>query len=82
MGNELTIEQIAEQQKWEEDVAMFNTGLQSLIQKTQVTIVPKLIRTEDGSRTVLKLQRLATTPQPEEPAEKPAKAKKNAKAKK
>lgn len=68
---ELTPEQIAEQDKIERDMRAFNDGLSALIQKTGITVVAKLVHSEDGDRPVLKLARFTPAPAPSGPVKAP-----------
>lgn len=70
MGPEVTAEQIIERDAFERDAKGFNEALGALISKYQITIVAKLLHTEDGDKPILRIQRLAK--QPEAPVAAPA----------
>lgn len=76
----MTPEQIASAQKDEKDMKDFNEGLQALIQRTKITIVPELKYDAGGIRPILKLGRLREEPvSPNVAAPKEDKPKKNGK---
>ena len=82
MNMELTPEQIAQKEQDEKDIAEFNKGLQALIERTRVTLLAKIMYTEDGIRPVLKHGRLRPVEEPAQEAreaKKPVRPKKNAK---
>ena len=81
MVKDLSPEQIAQQQQDEKDMKAFNEGLQNLINKTGITIVPKIAYTEDGIRPSMRLARVKQQDPIAEAAAEGAKGKKNGKKK-
>lgn len=75
-NQELTVEQVAAQKKWQDDIEVFNKGLKKLIQDTKVTVVPKIRYDENGSRAYLRLERVETPPEAAPAARAPKAAKK------
>lgn len=83
MNNELTPEQILEQNKLEADMKAFNDGLTQLIQRTGITIVAEMAFEKNGIRPVLRIGRFVNKAEdaPKEAAA-PKAVKKNGKSKK
>lgn len=64
MTQEITPEQIAEQEKMKVDMKAFNDGLGALIEKTGITVIAQISYGADGIRPVLKLGRFTPMEQP------------------